>query len=449
MHIAIDPLIAPPRPQVRLNVFQRLIRSWETVHPYNAAQVLKISGQADMGAIDRAWQRALYALGLGPVEAAGGVYRFSHGDTRFAVRELPVETHLADHLSLAINEPFDHPNEPPFRPFVISGPDAFHFGVVYQHWVADSISIRLLLREWFLQLDQPSLSGRGRPDLSDDGYWNLFGPRAARRSPVQNVMSLLRSYTAFRTVQKVALSGAADYPSRVLLKTLPAPFVQNLRSAVRPHSATVGDALQAALAIACHQHMPLQRRPSRRDLAVGSIVDLRPHARRDLSGAFGMYLGFSHVVCRSHHLRDFPRLLQSVSRQNRARQRDGVAQASLAWMLAAWTVHRFGKPSNLYRFYRKEMPLAAGLSNVNLAGAWPDSIGPDDARLSSPEPSDRAILDYLRVSPTGPMAPLVLSATTFGGAMRLAVSYRTSLFNEPQATELTQCVVDCLASITG
>ncbi len=101
-------------------------------------------------------------------------------------------------------------------------------------------------------------------------------------------------------------------------------------------------------------------------------------------------------------------------------------------MLAALAIQRLVRPESMYRFYRKEIPLAAGLSNVNLNGCWANK--PKLARVSG----------YLRISPTGPMAPVVLSVTTLGTTLQLALTYRAKLLSEPQARQMLNSVVERL-----
>jgi hypothetical protein len=64
-----------PQPSVPLNVFQRLIRRWEEVHPYNAAQVLKVSTLPELKRIERAWSDAMETSGLGRVQVDGTIFR--------------------------------------------------------------------------------------------------------------------------------------------------------------------------------------------------------------------------------------------------------------------------------------------------------------------------------------------------------------------------------------
>jgi len=54
-----------------LNIFQRCIRVWEEAHPYNAAQVLHLAGQADVAKITDAWNEVLSTSGLGTARVVG------------------------------------------------------------------------------------------------------------------------------------------------------------------------------------------------------------------------------------------------------------------------------------------------------------------------------------------------------------------------------------------
>ena len=54
-----------------VNVFQRLVRQWETAHPYNAAQIMRIEGRADRPALVNAWRQTLQIAGVGSVRVLG------------------------------------------------------------------------------------------------------------------------------------------------------------------------------------------------------------------------------------------------------------------------------------------------------------------------------------------------------------------------------------------
>ena len=59
--------VSPAMIKAPINVFQRLARQWDEMHPYNAAQVLKIEGVPSPSALQEAWHDALNDLGLGRV----------------------------------------------------------------------------------------------------------------------------------------------------------------------------------------------------------------------------------------------------------------------------------------------------------------------------------------------------------------------------------------------
>ena len=70
--------------RVRPNVFQRLIRQWDDIHPYNAAQVMRLRGSPYLAKLDCAWSRMLEELEVGPkrVVAPGDLDRLKERDPR-------------------------------------------------------------------------------------------------------------------------------------------------------------------------------------------------------------------------------------------------------------------------------------------------------------------------------------------------------------------------------
>src|SRR5882724_5026901 len=148
-----------------LNVFQRLFQSWDAVYPYNAIQVVRWRGQISPAAASQAWGGALDAMGLGRVHVEGKQVRHEslNGELkRYPLRALPVGTDLQSYLGDELNRPFADPAEPPFRPFILPDADSTWLGVVYRHWVADSVSVRMMVREWCERLVEGSPFCNGR-----------------------------------------------------------------------------------------------------------------------------------------------------------------------------------------------------------------------------------------------------------------------------------------------
>ena len=86
------------------------------------------------------------------------------------------------------------------------------------------------------------------------------------------------------------------------------------------------------------------------------------------------------------------------------------------------------------RFYPKNYPLWGGLTNMNLTKL--------PAEAAAVQPSD-----YLRCVSTGPVTPLVLSATTFGGHVNLSLSYRTSVFSREDIAAVRARFADGIRSL--
>jgi hypothetical protein len=165
------------------------------------------------------------------------------------------------------------------------------------------------------------------------------------------------------------------------------------------------------------------------------IVDLRSRARTDMSRVFGLFLGFANVICRREDLRDWPRLVRQIARQTKIHKESDAPHASAVWMFAALAAARFVPIQKSFRFYRKHMPLAGGISNVNLNTTWAAKYHPD------------LIQQYIRVSPTGPMVPLVFTTSTLGDDLLVGLTYRSTLFSDELADKIAATFLSRLAQL--
>ncbi|MEI8197976.1 MAG: hypothetical protein WCI73_18945, partial [Phycisphaerae bacterium] len=101
-------------------------------------------------------------------------------------------------------------------------------------------------------------------------------------------------------------------------------------------------------------------------------------------------------------------------------------------------------PKGRALFFQKNVPLAAGISNVNMTSSWVDppatTIGTQDGNTPTPANflTGPTVLDYIRISPTGPLLPLVFTLTTIGPRLSLCVTYRTTAFTDEQARAISR-----------
>jgi hypothetical protein len=419
---------------IPLNIFQRFTRQWDALHPYNAAQLMLLEGAAEIGKIEECWRSALCEMGLGDVQVRRGRYRYVPvADAQPMVRVYPSSQSLDEFLSAEMNRPFA-PGELPFRPFVLAQSQGHYLGVVYHHWIADSVSIRGLLREWFLRLYAPDRARRIAFAQPTAGYWRLFGPDAANWDLAGGVLDVFRWSSRLKRVRRVENKSFPDLTTRFILHRLPDGLVDRLLPIARAAGATLNDLFLAAMAMACDRYVAAPPTPRRSDLALGVIVDLRGNTADALSDTFGLFLGFTNVLCGIEDLRDWNRLVARLAEQNRRNRRGGAAQASMLRMLGGRIVGSLLSRRGLLEFYRKRIPLAAGISNVNLNRTWVADYHP------SP------ILDYIRVSPTGPMLPVVFTPTTLGSKLHFGLTHRVSVLPEDAARE---CIGDVSHRLTS
>jgi hypothetical protein len=396
-----------------LNVFQRVIRQWERVHPYNAVQVMKLSGSADITRLREAWAQALRTLGLGAVHVNG--WRYAFGAPADAPMLATPAVSLQEHVTAEINRPFAD-GELPFRPFALpAGDDAHYAGIVYRHWVADSVSIQILMSQWFELMQNPARAARRRVRLPQHGYWQHLGPVRARWRLTRWLCDMPDTVWRLAHTRRLQTRGSQDHRIRFLVRTAPPGWIERVRHRARAGGFTVSDLFLAAIALTSPPRLPLQDRPGRTDIGLGAIVDLRPLSSDDLRECFGLFLGFSHVTCASHDLDHPKRLLQQVARQTRRNKQCATAAAGQIWLAFGLTARLFRPVSKFYQYYRKYMPMCAGLSNVNLNTAWPADYHP------------QPLMQYLRISPTGPMVPVVFTTTTLGDQLNLVMAYREAL----------------------
>jgi hypothetical protein len=351
-----------PAAHGRLNLFQRLVRQWDAIHPYNAAQAIRIQGKADVPAIRTAWHDALGSLGLGRAHVERDRFYFEHLNgqlPRDVVRHVTDQT-LEAFLSRELNRRFDEHDVCPFRPFVLDddGGQSLHRRRL-SPLVADGVSIRGLLRQWFLCHRDPDRARREPLQLAREGYWSLFGPHAGRWTLGDGVLNGLRWTSRFRRVRRMNRKDAEAMSQAVTIRRVEDGLIDCLRDVTRAAGVTLHDLILAAAAEACDKHLPLHSHGVRHDLAMGAIVDLRPQAKVDLSNTFGMFLGFTTTLCRTDDLYDWPRLLRAVATQNAQHKRAGHSQASVLRMAAGLVAGRVLPAERMVDFYRKRVPWPA------------------------------------------------------------------------------------------
>jgi hypothetical protein len=298
---------------------------------------------------------------------------------------------------------------------------------VYRHLAADSVSMRLLIRRVLNR-------HFGSPMEGDDGALDVVPPEAVlplrRRGHRLGVLGVLgrtgRIYCQLRRVHRFCeREDGGDAETCRLFRT-PRGFVESLASACRARGVTVHDACAAALVSAVAEMTPLRSAHARRrGLAFAAIADLRGEAEKDLSKAFGLFLGQSVIVVQEPDQLDFEGFLRRISGDldfEKKRKEKRFVGPQLDFRFAArlrgWLPYE-----NSRAWYRKDWPLSAGLSSVRLDASWFGEGGTH-------------IAEFFRVAPCGPAVPLVLTVTTFQGELTFSLTWRDSTWTAGQAARL-------------
>jgi hypothetical protein len=402
------------------NAFQQLMLQWERLAPYNAAQYATLADDINQETARIAWRDTSIALGLQQL-----------GQSPDAIVECvagPIESFVTREL----NRPFV-PGESPLRPFVHRDPSGqTSAGLFYRHAVADSASIRLLMRSWIERLLGLEIDSAGRRHLRllRDGGVRLVDSRR-RWSILRELAADISRVSRSKRVRR--LPATADPTSEVAWRRveMPAGSVTRLRALAKRESVRVHDLFVAAAAMACDGLVPDEGLELRGDLGIGTIADVRP-ADRPADRHFGLMLGFLQTVWRRRDLSHWPRVLSVAAGQSRIARERSLAEASVLRLLTAIGLNARSSRQDLANFYRKRCPLAAGISNVNLNRGWPATLHPNP------------ISAYTRISPLGPMLPLVFTPTTLGDSLHLGVTHRTSVLSEGDVDAIVAAFIERL-----
>jgi hypothetical protein len=382
---------------------------------------MRLRRRFSLDEITHAWRSTLADLGLGPIHFHDDRVVYERSPQAIANSSPAVMAEddcLESYLSRQMNQPWEE-DTLPFRPFAkLENGSGQIMGVIYRHCASDSYSIRLILREWLTRLHAARAERKSRLLPARRGYWHHYGPYAADWSLLGAMLRQMNALVRMRKCRRV-VPPAAGAVVDVRFREYRAPdgLIDALRASARARGAKVNDLFLTAMFLTAAACVPLEPTKRRRDLVIGTIVDLRGQAGRPPGDAFGLFLGFTSTFAGGRILRDKHKLLSAISGQT-ARLRDAqIPQASQIALATGLLAALMLEDDALQEFYRRRFPLVGGISNVNLRGSWAERFHPD-------------LLDeYVRVSPTGPFMPLVVTPTSLASRLHVGVTTRTSIID--------------------
>lgn len=446
-----------PRPvTVRLNALQRLMHRWTLTAAYNAGQAMQVTGTGDLARWRQAIDATLHETGL----CAPEIDRHSfatfdiakRGPGIAALTTMPAGTTLNSLYNTELQVPF-HDGEVPLRFFIVPRNDGSHYlAAVYDHWVADSRAMRSLMQRIFVRYQQPERPSSLPPlKLDAPPFLELFGRHFKPWLPWTIASFCIRGLWHHRNAHRMHLYVPNDYQSHLLYEALPEGLITRVRAYAKKHDASVNDLFLALMGQVMGEFTAVDRANKRRRLfhfrknkvGLGTIVDIRGQAAANLDDVFGLYLSSYTVLLKNPEKQSLPVLMKTIADDTVRYKKGGGTVRAFSAMVAASMFWHLYRPHNHTQMFHKTVPVISGISNVNMTGSWVDRPRPAD--LAHTDPPE--ILDYLRISPAGPLIPLVFTLTTINQRLSLCMTYRTTAFTDEQGQQILRAFVSRLAAL--
>jgi hypothetical protein len=420
----------------RLNLFQSTMLDWRDQHPYVPVHAFHIAGTLDPGAMRDAIDIELAQAGLTGLELdrAARRYAWRGGPANAPLDIVDAGTlwqvRLEHEIERQMNLPFANDGRiDPFRFFALTTADGFFFALAYDHFIAGGDSIVALL-----EAIAARYAGQARHDLDGaplerypETHWPLFA-----RHPLRAVCAVARMPAMARSCRRTMrprYREIEDGHNGFALFSLAATDYRTLCAAARRWRVTFNDILLALLLLAQAEHASERfAAPRRRELAVASIVNLRGAHGAGVRSAFGQFLGSLRVAHPVPPGVTLDALAQDVHRQTARIKRERLYLATLVAMRVDRVIGRFQTPRQRAGIYAKNYPVGAGTSTLNVDALWRGIGG-----VSAPV--------YVRGVPTGPLAPLVVAATTSGESMYAGLSFRTTAVARSDADRMWGSII--------
>jgi hypothetical protein len=405
----------------RLNAFQAAMLRWRDLYPYNAVHVIRITRELDRGQLANAIGGELAATGLTGLVLDRARQRYEYRGGPPAV-ELEIIDERGDataavcvEIERQLNRAFPATGAiVPFRFFAVPEHGAFRLGLAYDHFVAGGDSIVVLLTSVAARY-----AGDAPAAAPPNPYPPTFAPLLLRNAGklARGLPWLVRVASSCRRGVRPRYADENDGYTRFTHVRLDAPASAKIRANAKAWGVTFNDLLLAVLFLALAPHVAeRQGAARRREIAVASIVNLRAESGLGMREVFGQFLSsirLSHLVPEGISL---TQLAQDIHRETTLIKTKKFYLQTLLAVRANAMVWQFLNARRRRHLYAKTYPVLAGLSMFNVNTIW-NSSGTD-----APPP------DYLRAVPTGPLAPLVVAATTCGDTLQLGFTYRRAAF---------------------
>lgn len=410
-----------------LNDYQQLMLRITTLTPYNAVHAALIDSERyNLTQLHLIITELLHHLGLGYPQFTDNISKvyFLPLDTpiEIALRSIALQSHIAAEM----NTPFAI-DDLPLRFFIIVDRSQYYFSITYNHWIADAFSIIQLMETIFLMAIGQSPAGTLTMDVpvTEHCFQPVFKNRIFYYRYRNLISKMIQCSRAYRT--KISPIESTD--SGCIFHTLTPNEVTAVLAFCKMQQMTFNDLLIAILAktlgeITATQRNTIKRKflKAKRDrILISVITNIRPASKIPLQQFFGLMLGFFSIALKSPETYPLTTLCQQVSAKTKViKQRHQMIKEYLLFKIQNKWWDRCKTTRSQYRLFSKNVPITAGISNMNLT----DNTG------------TQLFQHYIRCSPTAIVCPIVFSLTTLNQIMTLTICYRKACFTEEEAIDI-------------
>lgn len=421
----------------RLNIFQRTMLQWDDMHPYNAVGLVRVEGRFDQDRMKVSLKLALQRYGLGKFAVDDRIRAYEylpagddpaveviagHGDTAERVQS---------ELELQLNRRFvryEGPGTPlkpfnAFRFFAVEGEGFYYFGIVCFHAIADGYSLSLLIRDVFGHyFGEPGAAEGAVPDLYPATYLELF-----RKKPLLRFLRAL-SLPAFLTGLRRACKPYAMYHYHDLgvecrFLTCDPSVAPGLKRAAAAWGVTQHDIFLAIVFRAIAPFVAAKKvRDSKTTIALGSVINISRDLGVRQTGAFGVFLSsfaVSHPAPAGRSLESLAKEIQEKTAGIKKKRKYLVTL--LEQWLALKLMPLLSREQQL-KFYPKNYPLWAGVTNMNFGRSYDDIGGK---------------IDLSALVSTGPNCPIVFAVTRVRTKLSVGITYRREVFSRDEIEKIS------------
>lgn len=404
---------------LKLNFFQQLMLRWSQELPYNAIHVTSIQGHIHIENWQYAIGEILNQVGIGIPHIQNNTH-VQFQALKSVTIHMP-QVLLKDYLPQELNYRFQV-DECPLRFFIIPyDNESYYFGMTYNHWLADAYAIRKLLQHMIAKYHGSKIEKT--LTLQAPEFVSLFRKQLGWSLNTLWLREMLRGIQLFFRAHRLHLTDKKNFDSQYVLRTLSCDTIKKLKFYSQEKKVSVNDIFIAILAQIMGKisaSSRYQKKSIRRNrIAISTIADIRHAANQSLDNVMGQYLSSYTVVLATPEQDSIENLIEKVKHSTyplKKKSRMTRSHYNFAAAVKLWDQN----PKRRTQLFYKYAPIYAGISNIHVREEW----------------HEPAILDYWRVSPTGPLAPIVFSLTTFQEKLTVCLAYRCSALSKQAAEEV-------------